>query len=120
MKTPISYHQRILNILADGQWHTLKELFFAIVRFIPNEAAEKEFLKRKSKAGDIKKPDRIARGKKRLVFLSLNSAIHHRKIVLAQGHDWDRRYRLTKEALRRRQTRGTKEDSDGRVKKTPQ
>ena len=39
------------------------------------------------------------RVKKRLIFLSLNSAIYHARTVVARGRDWTRKYRLTAEPL---------------------
>lgn len=99
----VSYHQRILRVLAaDGGWHSLEEIYAAVVRFVPAEAAAKEYAKRRPNADGVKQADRVAQGRKRLVFLSLNSAIHHRKTVIARGRDWSRKYRLTKAALEAR------------------
>ena len=94
-----TYHARIRTVLADGRTHTLREIYRAVARFIPADAAEREFRKRHSDADEVKTADRIAQGRKRLVFLSLNSLIHHRGLVIARGSDWERTYRLTRAAL---------------------
>lgn len=94
-----TYHTRIRTVLADGKTHTLREIYRAVARFIPADAAEREYRKRHPNADDVKVADRIAQGRKRLVFLSLNSLIHHRGLVIARGKDWERSYRLTRAAL---------------------
>jgi hypothetical protein len=101
----MTYHRRILNFLADGQWHTFKEIHSAVARFIDAETADKEYRKRHPKWAEDKPAVRVAQGKKRLVFLSLNSAIHHAKTIVARGRDWDRKYKLTAAALKARQKR---------------
>lgn len=95
----ISYHKRILGILADGRPHTLREIYLKTARFIPADAADREYRKRHPNADEIKAADRIAQGRKRLAFLSLNAMIHHRGLVVARGKDWERSYRLTRAAL---------------------
>jgi hypothetical protein len=95
----ISYHQRIIGLLADGEWHSLKEIHKAVARFIDADTADVEYRRRHAKWEQEKPAARVAAGKKRLIFLSLNTAIHHRKLVVARGRDWEREYRLTKEAL---------------------
>lgn len=95
----LSYHQRIINLLADGEWHTLKDIHKAVARFVDPQVADKEYRKRHPRWEQEKVAARVAQGKKRLIFLSLNSAIHHAKKVEARGQDWEREYRLTREAL---------------------
>lgn len=99
----VSYHQRILGLLADGEWHSLKDIHKAVARFIDAEVADREYRKRHPNWEEDTPRLRVAQGKKRLLFLSLNSAMHHRKLVEARGRDWDREYRLTPEAFRSRQ-----------------
>ncbi len=103
-RKPVSYHQRILRVLGDGSWHSLEDIYAAVARFVPAEAAAKEYAKRHPNTDGVKQADRVAQGRKRLVFLSLNSAIHHRKTVVARGRDWTRKYRLTKAALEARRS----------------
>jgi hypothetical protein len=98
-----SYHQRIIDLLGDGEWHSLREIYKQVARFIDSEAADVEYRRRHPNWEQEKPAARIAQGKKRLVFLALNSAIHHRKLVIARGSDWERKYRLTKKALLNRQ-----------------
>jgi hypothetical protein len=98
----LTYHQRIMNLLTDGAWHSLREIHKAVARFIDPETADVEYRRRHSNWEQDTARVRISAGKKRLIFLSLNTAIHHRKLVEARGRDWDREYRLTKEALRER------------------
>ena len=98
----LTYHQRIMNLLTDGEWHSLRDIHKAVARFIDTETADIEYRRRHAKWEQDTQRLRIAHGKKRLIFLSLNTAIHHRKLVEARGRDWDREYRLTKEALRER------------------
>jgi hypothetical protein len=106
----ITYHRRILNLLADGKPHTFEEIFKGVARFIPAETADKEYQKRHPNWKQEKVAVRVAQGRKRLVFLSLNSAIHHAKTIVATGRDWTRKYRLTKAALKARQEREPQRD----------
>jgi hypothetical protein len=106
----ISYHQRIIALLAaDGQWHTMEEIHQAVARFIDAEAADNEYRKRHPNWEQDKRPVRVAQGKKRLVFLSLNSAIHHAETVVARGRDWNRKFRLTAAALKVRRAKEVKQ-----------
>jgi hypothetical protein len=95
----VSYHQRILNLLTDGEWHTLRDIHRAVARFIDAETADRQYRRRHPNWEQDTERLRVAQGKKRLIFLALNSAIHHQKKVEARGRDWDREYRLTPEAL---------------------
>ena len=105
-KKKVSYHQRIIALLAaDGQWHTMEEIHQAVARFIDAEAADNEYRKRHPNWEQDKRPVRVGQGKKRLVFLSLNSAIHHAKTVVARGRDWNRKFRLTAAALKARRAK---------------
>src|SRR5438874_644175 len=99
----ISYHRRIMNLLADGEWHSLCDIQKAVARFINADIADKEYRRRHPHWQQDTERLRIAQGKKRLIFLSLNTAIHHRRLVEARGRDWEREYRLTPEALANRQ-----------------
>ena len=105
----LSYHKRIMNHLEDGQWHTFHEVHQAVARFVDAEAADKEFCKRHPGWKDEKQSIRVAKGRKRLVFLSLNSAIHHSKTVTARGHGDERKYRLTAKALKARRPKESKQ-----------
>jgi hypothetical protein len=111
MNRKLTYHQRIMNLLADGEWHSLREIHKAVARYIDAEAADVEYRRRHKHWEQDARRLRIAAGKKRLIFLSLNSAIHHRKLVEARGHDWEREYRLTKEAMRERGPAENEEES---------
>jgi hypothetical protein len=96
----LTYHKRIRTILSDGEWHTLREIYDAVARFIGSEAADEYYKKRHPDWENEKRAVRIATAKKRLVFLSLNTAIHHAKTVQARGRDWERQYKLTAKAIR--------------------
>lgn len=99
----LSYHQRILALLADGDWHSFKDIHKSVARFVDPGAADAEYCKRHRNWEELKLPARVAAGKKRLVFLSLNTAIHHRKLVEAgSGRALERQYRLTKAAMKAR------------------
>jgi hypothetical protein len=100
MKTKITYHQRIVKLLSDGEWHTLHAIHRAVARFIDADMADKEFRKRHPawESQDLK--TRVAQGKKRLVLLSLLTLVHNRKLVeIGEGRDWERQYRMTPQAL---------------------
>jgi hypothetical protein len=107
----LTYHQRIMNLLADGEWHSFRSIHKAVARFIDAETADVEYRRRHKHWEQDTRRLRIAQGKKRLIFLSLNSAVHHRKLVEARGRDWDREYRLTKEALREHGLTDNEEES---------
>jgi hypothetical protein len=95
-----SYHQRIVNLLRDGEWHTLREIHRAVARFIDADLADKEYRKRHPAWEGEELKARVAQGKKRLVLLSLLTLVHNRKLVeIGEGRDWDRQYRLTRDAL---------------------
>jgi hypothetical protein len=99
----LSYHKRIVNLLTDGEFHSFREIYRAVARYIDRQVADREYRKRHRDWAKTWPDVRVAAGKKRLVFLSLNRAIHHRQAVEARGRDWDREYRLTREALAARQ-----------------
>lgn len=102
-----TYHQRIVNLLRDGQWHTLRNVHRAVARFIDADIADREYRKRHPSWEDKDVKARVAQGKKRLVLLSLLSLVHHRKLVeIGEGRDWERQYRLTEEARRVRSEGG--------------
>jgi len=98
----LTYHRRIINLLADGQWHSFQAIHQAVARFVDADAADKEFRKRHPGWKADKQSVRVAQGRKRLVWLSLNSAIHHAETVTARGHGDERKYRLTSKALKAR------------------
>lgn len=104
-KRKLSYHQRILNILMDGQWHSFAEILKAVARFVDADSADKEFRKRHPNWQSESVALRVQQGRKRLVWLSLNCAIHGRHIVTARGSAMDRNYRLTADALKARQAK---------------
>lgn len=104
----LSFHKRIMQLLEDGQWHTFQEVHQAVARFVDADAADREYRKRHPGWKDDKPTIRVAQGKKRLIWLSLNSAIHHAKTVTARGHAADRKYRLTAQALKSRRSKQAK------------
>src|SRR5437870_988196 len=99
----LTYHKRIVKFLSDGQWHTLREIVNAVGRHIDAEIADVEYRRRRRGWASTPQRDRIAAGKKRLVFLSLNSMHHHRGMIEVKGtgNDWDRQYRATKATVKR-------------------
>lgn len=103
-KKAISYHMRIVQLLSDGEWHSFKDICKAIAKHVDAGIAEAEFKKRHPGFRKFKQAERIAQGRRRLVFLSLNSMHHHRGMVEvgAKGRADDRMYRLTKAALKAR------------------
>jgi hypothetical protein len=104
---PVTYHQRIVNFLADGKWRTLKEIHNHVARFISAELSDKEYRRRHPKWEEVKELDRVRQGRKRLVLLSLLTLVHHRKLVeIGEGRDWQRQYRMTEEAVRARAETG--------------
>lgn len=93
---PVTYHARLLLCLKDGRFHTFAELFEAVAKYIDPKVADKEYRKRHPDWKNDKEKDRVVGGKKRLVFLSLNSAHHHAKTVeVGEGVAMERQYRLT-------------------------
>jgi hypothetical protein len=42
----VSYHQRIMNVLADGEWHSLRDIDRAVARFIDADIADIEYRRR--------------------------------------------------------------------------
>lgn len=101
---PITYHKRLVMALADGGWHTFRDLHQKVARFIDPDVADREYRRRHPKWKKEKETDRVAQGRKRLVFLSLNSLHHHAETVEVRGgKNWDREYRLTKAALRKQE-----------------
>lgn len=98
----MSYHRRIMSLLADGEWHSFKEIHLAVARFIDPAAADREYRKRHPHWREDAERVRVTLGKKRLLFLSLNSAIHHRRRVQARGRDWAREYQLMPGLVARR------------------
>jgi hypothetical protein len=111
---PITYHQRLVNALADGKWQSFRSLYQRVARFIDPTVADTEYRRRHPKWKEEKEAVRVAAGRKRLVFLSLNSMHHHRDMVEVRGgKDWEREYKLTPAALRAR--RGAK--SNGPTKR---
>lgn len=102
-KKKLTYHARILNLLSDGVYHTLAEIVQEIARHVDPTAADAQYQRSHPGWKQVKQATRIADGKKRLSFLSLNTAIHNRKLVEAgSGRAMDRKYRLRKAALRAR------------------
>jgi hypothetical protein len=102
-KKAISYHMRILHLLSDGAYHTLEEIAPIVSKYVDAEASDAEYRKTHPGWKKVKLATRVAQGKRRLIFLSLNSAIHHRHIVEAgSGRAMDRKYRLTRAALKAR------------------
>lgn len=99
----MSYHKKIVAFLRDGKYHSLREVVGAVKRFIDAKTADNEYRKRHPKWATVAPKTRVELGKKRLVFLSLNTMHHHRDMVEVRerGQDWDREYRLTKETLKR-------------------
>lgn len=108
-----SYHKRIVQfLLSDRQWHSFKEIHKAVARFVDGEAADVEFRRRHKDWKQIKAAERIAHGRRRLVFLSLNSMHHHRKMVeVGKGRADERMYRLTRAALKSRNGQAEKPTS---------
>ncbi|MBX9677536.1 MAG: hypothetical protein K2X38_02150 [Gemmataceae bacterium] len=104
----LTYHKRIMNILADGEWHAFTDILAAVARHVDAGTAQKEYMKRHPNWKDEKQTVRVAQGRRRLVFLSLNSAIHHAETVTARGHGDERKYRLTAKALKARCPKGPK------------
>ncbi len=99
-KNRFSYHQRIVNLLGDGEWHTLRDIHRAVARFIGADIADREFRKRHRAWEGVDVKARVAQGKKRLVLLSLLTLVHNRRLAeIGEGRDWQRQYRLTGEAL---------------------
>lgn len=96
-----SYHRRIIDILADGQPHRFTDILKAVGRFVAPETADKEYRKRHTKWKQDKLAVRVSGGRARLVWLSLNSAVHHAKTVVPRGRGAERTFRLTKAALKR-------------------
>lgn len=105
----LTYHRRIMKHLEDGQWHGFTDILKTVARFVDDETADKEYRKRHPGWKDEKQSVRVAQGRKRLVWLSLNSAIHHAETVTARGHGDDRKYRLTAKALKARRPKETKQ-----------
>jgi hypothetical protein len=101
----MTYHQRIVKLLSNGNWRTLREIHRHVARFIDAETADKEY-RRRHPAWESKDPKtRVTMGKKRLVLLSLLTLVHHRKLAeIGEGRDWERQYRLTAKALESRMT----------------
>jgi hypothetical protein len=56
----LTYHKRIRNILSDGNWHTLREIYDAVARFIPAEVADEYYKKRHPDWESKKKAVRVA------------------------------------------------------------
>jgi len=65
----LTYHRRIINLLADGQWHSFQAIHQAVARFVDADAADKEYRKRHPGWKDDKQSVRVAQGRKRLVWL---------------------------------------------------
>jgi hypothetical protein len=104
VKKKPSYHKRLLSSMLDGNWHTFRDLFNANAKYIDKDVAIKEDKRRHPEREEERV--RVRRGRKRLVFLSLNSAIHHAKTVIFKGaRDWDREYRLTKPTIQKMKKR---------------
>jgi hypothetical protein len=103
MKGSFSYHKRIVKLLSDGKWHTLRDIHRAVARFIDADAADREFRKRHPAWESEDPKARVSQGKKRLVLLSLLTLVHHRNLAeIGEGRDWTRQYRLTRAALESR------------------
>jgi hypothetical protein len=106
-KNRLSYHQRIVNLLGDGEWHTFRDIHRAVARFINADLADKEYRKRHRAWASANPKARVAQGRKRLVLLSLLTLVHHRKLVeIGEGRNWERLYRMTREAMEARNTEG--------------
>ena len=105
----LSYHKRIMQLLEDGQWHSFHEVHQAVARFVDAEVADNEYRKRHPNWKDDKQSVRVAQGRKRLLWLSLNTKIHHSKTVTARGHADERKYRLTAKALKARRPKESKQ-----------
>jgi len=105
----LTYHRRIMKHLEDGQWHAFTDIHKAVARFVDSETAEREFKKRHPAWKNDKQSVRVAQGRKRLVWLSLNTAIHHAETVTARGHGDDRKYKLTAKALKARRPKEPKQ-----------
>lgn len=97
-----TYHQRIVAFLADGAKRTLREIYGGVARHIDPAVADKEYRRRHPAWASVPLKERVAQGKKRLIFLSLNTMHHHRGMIeVDNGADWDRGYRLTREARKK-------------------
>lgn len=99
----LSYHQRIVNFLAGhGRgWVSGDEIYTEIAHNIPAETADKEYQKRHPNWKNDPAKIRVAKGRKRLVILSLITMKHHRKIVETRETKEGKLYRLTRAAFKK-------------------
>src|SRR5690348_5856720 len=99
----MTYHRRIVKVLSDGQWQSLRDMHRDVARFIDAQTADREFHKRHPAWEDHEPKARVAQGRKRLVLLALLTLVHHRRRAeTGRGRDRERQHRLAPKALETR------------------
>lgn len=97
----MTYQDRIISLLLDGQWHPFPEIYEAVRRFVPNAKAEREYQKRHADWAQHPGGVRVEKGKRRLVILHLIS-MKHRLQIEGRGESGDQDFRMTRDEIKRR------------------